>query len=326
MSARSSWILVGSAGLLALAVLLRLLVASDGLHWPSDEAVLRLRLDRAVSGIVVGGGVALAGVLLQALLRNPLASPDILGLASGAQLGVMTSIYLGFLAGQGAVPLLGRVGPALAGSLAGLGLVYALSRRRGVVDPLAMILVGVIVAILAGAGSQMLQHLMPDRGFEASRWLLGSLPDDLSPTLLGMSGAVVAASLAIGIVLGPQMDAASLSDDEALSVGVNIKRLRPTLFVLSGVLAAATVVIAGPIGFVGLVCPHVMRLLAGPSHRPLVIGSTLLGGALVVFADVLVRAIPTPTGRLPLGVLTTLIGGPVFVVLLRREMSGEARA
>lgn len=307
------------------AVALRMLIGGGGLAWPDDPTIKALRLDRTLAGLIVGAGVGLSGVLLQALLRNPLASPDILGLASGAGLGVMLSFYLGFAAGYGAMPLLGRIGPAIVGSTATLGLVYLLSRRRGIVEPVAMVLVGVIVAILAGAGTQLLRHLMPDRGLEASRWLVGALPDDLPAWQLWTGAGVTAACLVVAVMLGRQMDAASLSDDEALSLGVHVRRLRTLLFVMSGVLAAITVVIAGPIGFVGLVCPHVVRLAAGPAHRPLVVGSALAGGTLVVLADVLIRAIPTTAGRIPLGVLTTIIGGPVFIVLLRRELADASR-
>lgn len=306
--------------LLAAVVLLRLASADSHIAWPGDSQILEIRLNRVYAGLVVGAALGLSGALLQCLLRNPLASPDILGLASGAGLGVMVSFYLGYLAGQGAVPLLGRTGPAVAGSLASLGVVYLLSQRRGAVEPVTLILVGVMVAIVAAAGMQLLQHLSPDRGFEARRWLMGALPDDLDPRTLGLCASIAAVCVVASAFLGPAMDAASLSDDEAMSVGVPLARLRAAMFVMAGVLAGASVVIAGPVGFVGLVCPHVVRLAAGPGHRALTIGSAMAGAAMVVGADAMVRLIHTEAGRLPIGILTSLVGGPVFIVLLRREL------
>jgi iron complex transport system permease protein len=306
---------------LAAAVVLRIVVGSGGLAWP-DGAVLDIRLTRVATGVVVGAALAVGGVLLQCLLRNPLASPDLVGLASGSGLGVMMAAYIAFRAGAQSVGIGPSAGAALAGSLGALALVYALSQRRGLLDPVSLILVGVVVSIMCSAVNMFFQQLLPDRGLSVSRWMLGALSDDAGWKQISAAAAVVGAAIGLGVALGPAMDAASLSEDEARSVGVPLAGLRVTLFVTSGALAAAAVMLAGPIGFVGLICPHVVRLGAGPAHRPLVILAAIAGAALIVGADALVKAIDLGSGRLPIGVLTSVLGGPLLVVMLRRELRG----
>jgi iron complex transport system permease protein len=281
---------------------------------------LDLRAARVVSGVLVGSCLAVSGVFLQSLLRNVLASPDILGLASGAGLGVMVAAYLGYLAGRGLaspdVLGLSGAGAAVVGALLALALVYALSARRGVLDPITLVLVGVGVSILASAGTMIVRHLLPDQGEAAARMLVGSLRD-AQWWELGVASIPALAGVGLGMASARAMDAASLSEDEARSVGVPIGSLRAGLFVASGVLTAVSVMLAGPVGFVGLVCPHVVRLLHGPGHRVLIPGAALAGAALVVGCDVLVRAVDLGAGHLPLGVLTSLIGAPVLIGMLR---------
>lgn len=310
----------------AAAVTLRLTVSDAGLSWPDRADVLTVRAQRACAGLIVGGALALAGVMLQGLLRNPLASPDLLGLASGAGLGVMVAAYTAFLAGSLTPTAIGGgIGAgALIGACAALSLIYLFSQRRGLIDPVSLVLVGVVMSLMCGSGTVLVQHLMPDRGAAASRWLLGALSDDTTWTQLGVIGSVVAACLVYGAVSGPAMDAASLGEDEARSVGVNLGVLRAGLFAGSGVLAACAVVLAGPVGFVGLVCPHAARMVGGPGHRWLAVNAALAGGGLVVLADVAVRAINLDAGRLPISVVTSLLGGPFFIWLLRHGPRDQA--
>lgn len=315
----------------ALACLWRLVVGGDHIAFPglgeADLAIWDLRLTRMVAGVVVGAALAVGGVMLQSLLRNPLASPDLLGLSAGAGLAVMIVTYAASLrTGALAIPIEAEGGAALVGAVAALVAVYALAQRRGVIEPVTMILVGVIVSVICGAATMLLQRLMPDRGMSSERWFMGQLTDDLRWMPIAVVGVVTLALTALGAWLGPAMDAGALGDDEARSVGVPIGRLRALLFIASGVLTAGAVFLVGPVGFVGLVCPHVVRLGAGPSHRVVVIGSALAGAALVVGADAAVKtpsATWVPTGRLPLGVVTALIGGPVFLWLLLRETKGR---
>lgn len=308
--------LLGLVLLLAAAVALRLSIGRDGLGWPGSEE-LPIRLDRARSGIVVGAALAVAGAMLQALLRNPLAAPEIIGASSGAGLAVMVSVLIA--GGEIAAAGLSRGPAAVAGALGALGVVYLLGQRRGFVEPVMLVLVGVMVSVICGAATMLLASLMPDGGWSAIRWSMGALSDDVSRGTLAGVGAFTLLAVLAGAAIGPAMDVASLAEEEAVSIGVPVRALRLALFVISGCLTAGAVLIAGPIGFVGLVCPHAVRLLAGPNHRAVIVGSAVAGATLVVGADAAVRAVNLGSGRLPLGVFTALVGGPVFIAMLRRH-------
>lgn len=315
---RAVYSLVFLAVILAAAAVLRMLVGTE-IGWPPPE-LLDLRLDRTVACIVVGAALAVGGVLLQSLLKNPLASPDLIGAAAGAGLAVMISVYLGDLAGGSILgPLaVGRGPAALAGSLAALAVVYLLAQRRGFVEPVSLVLVGVIVSVTCGAATLLLAHLMPSRTIDVGRWAIGTLSDEAGGWQLILAAAITLACIAAGMACARAMDVAALGDDEAQSTGVPIGRLRLLLFVLSGVLTAVAVALAGPIGFVGLVCPHVVRLMAGPGHRVLIPGAAMAGAALILLADAGTKAWAAGQGRMPIGIVTALLGGPVFIVLLRR--------
>ena len=306
-----------------IVALIRLRVGGGDLSTP----VLQLRAARLATGATVGAALAVAGVFLQALLRNPLASPDLLGLASGSGFAVMAAVKLGLVgaAGVAATGLgaLSSTGAAVVGAVGALGLTYTLSQRRGLLDPVLLVLTGVVVSIVCSAGTMLIRHLLPFQESEvADRMLRGALREDVSAPEYIVVGGLTLVGIIVGVAVGRAMDATSLSEDEALSVGVPLAALRRTLFILSGLLTAGSVVLAGPIGFVGLICPHLVRLLAGPGHRALVLGSALAGATLVVLADIAIRVIELPTGRLPISVLTAIIGGPAFVVLLRRQVRG----
>jgi iron complex transport system permease protein len=342
MPRRIAIMFLGLAAALALAVLARLTAQRGAFAWPPE--FVEWRTQSVVAGIAVGVCLAVGGVMMQALLRNPLASPDITGLSAGAGLAVMISIYASSAAGLGIGEngsLMGgwsaHAGPALLGSLGALVLVYSLSQRRGLVDPTALVLIGVVISVMCGAGIMFLQHLMPGvaMGPAGTRILIGALSGDTTWTELAAAGAAAVLGLGIGLWTGPAMDAASLGDDEGSSVGVRVGALRLGLLGCAGILTAAAVVIAGPLGFVGLVSPHVVRLMAGPGvggghiaprggmswsgHRALVLGAAMAGAALVIGGDALVTVIALQTGRMPLGVVMALVGGAVFITLLRSE-------
>jgi iron complex transport system permease protein len=214
--------------------------------------------------------------------------------------------------------------PAVLGALAALAVVYALGQRRGWLDPISLVLVGVIVSAICGAGIMFFQHLV-DTGLRSqfTLWLMGSIPEAVSMPVLTVAGVIAGVGLVVGVMLGRAMDAATLGDDEARTVGLSIGGLRLAIFVLAGVLAAATVALAGPIGFVGLVAPHAARLVLGPQHAILVIGAALCGIALVVGADVARQSLDIGAGRMPVGIFTALLGGPAFIWLL---LSGRGQA
>lgn len=324
MSPRSLKAILILAAALAASVLLRLLVGTSiGQHfgWPTALA-LPLRLDRLWVALTVGAALATGGVLLQSLLKNPLAAPDLIGAAAGAGLAVMLAVSLS----SGDVAHLGsafavNAPAALIGSLGALALVYTLSQRRGFIEPVNLVLVGVIVSVVFGAVTMLIATLRSDQGFSAARWMVGSISDETRGWPVALVAAITLAGIAAGMAAGPAMDVAALGDDEAQSSGVNIARLRLLLFLISGILTAAAVVLAGPIGFVGLVCPHVARLMAGPGHRAVVLGAALAGAALVTAADAAGAAggIITGGGRVPIGIITALVGGPVFILLLKQD-------
>jgi iron complex transport system permease protein len=320
------------AGLIVVAAgiaLLRVLVDRPPggpvtLAWP-DPAWAMFRYRALATGAIVGAALAISGTLLQALLRNALASPFILGVSSGAGLGVMIRLAVVSLAGGTSVgvSVASTAGPAIVGALATLAVVYALSQRRGWVDPISMVLIGVVVSTICAAGIMFCQHLVPTgvRG-EFLLWLMGFIPESTPLPTLAIAGGVTIVALLVATALGRSMDAATLGDDEARSVGLAIGPLRLSMFVVAGVLTAMTVALAGPIGFVGLIAPHAARLLIGPRHGPLVTASVLVGVVLVVGSDVLRQAIDIGAGRMPIGIFTSLVGGPLFIWLLVSRRGG----
>ena len=293
-----------------------------GLH---QVGVLDIRLLRLVLAIWVGVALSVGGVALQALLRNPLAEPFILGLSSGAAVGIMTQKWAS-LSWQ--LPLGSDQTAALLGSLLSMSVVYLASRKRGIIDPLGLLLVGVVLGVINGALIMTLDWLAGTAGLRAelSRWMMGYLDEGAISGTIALVVATTAAGTALIWQQGRAMDVSSFSDAEAVSMGVNLRRLRVILFVVSGALAAGAVVLGGPIAFVGLVSPHLARLLLGPTHRTLVIGSALVGAAILVLADAASVALSAGRGRLPLGVFTALIGGPVFIAMLKSQLGRGRQA
>jgi iron complex transport system permease protein len=350
-SARPRWrwsrptvVLVALLLLLIAVSLLRLVVGepiprteAGEIDWPLLWTYVSLRRDRLIIGLVVGAGLSVSGALLQALLRNPLASPYILGVSSGAAVGVMLSLLLGWLGVVGGTAMISgsHHAAAFVGALATMLVVYALGQRRGWIDPLGLLLVGVIVNAINGAAIMFINYMVP-HGLkpQLALWMMGyfneALPFDPRPwtaafwtSPLTIVGLMVVAGTAVATWLGRAMDVATFSDAEAEAIGVNLRALRLGLFVLAGLMTAGTVVLAGPIGFVGLICPHAVRLMMGPAHRPLMFGSALAGALLLVAADVAIRLTDLGQGLMPIGVLTALIGGPVFLWMLRPQLGRE---
>ena len=306
----------------AVVVVLRLLIDREPtsgvltLTWP--EAAWRgFRVTAVWSGVLVGAALAYSGVLLQAALRNPLAAPSILGVSSGAGLGVMVSLYLAWQFGGAALPW---PVSAAGGAAVALVVVLALGRRNGWPDPVSTILAGVIVATMCGAGMVLLQGLVPDglRG-RFLAWSLGTLPEQAPMGSLPALGAMCAVAIAIGMARHGRLDALLFDQATATSIGARPGATRLWCLVAAGALTAMSVSLCGPIAFVGLVAPHAARVLVGAAHQLLVPAAVLSGMALVVGADVVRQVVDFGSGRLPVGVLTTLVGGPLFLVLLRRS-------
>jgi len=272
-------------------------------------AVVRdLRLPRALAAFAVGGLLAVAGALMQVLLRNPLADPYVLGLSGGAACGALAALLLGFAAL--ATPA------AFAGAGLSTLLVFGLSRGRGAWSPTRLLLTGVVVAAGFGALIMLMLAIAPDTQVRGMLfWLIG----DLSVASHG-EGAIAALVAVLVIALLFARDATLLArgDATAASLGVNVRSVTLALHILAAAATAVAVTVAGSVGFVGLVVPHAVRLVIGNDQRYLLPASALAGGALLVLADTLARTIIAPA-QLPVGVLTALAGVPIFLFLLRRS-------
>ena len=285
------------------------LAALLGRDAPGADIVRQLRLPRALAGFACGGLLALAGALMQVLLRNPLADPYILGISGGAGVGALFAIMVG-------LPTFGIDGLAFAGALGAMFLVFGLAHGDGSWTQTRLLLTGVIVAAGCGALISLMLAIAPeDRLRGMLFWLTGDLGQAASawPPMLALAVALV---LAMPFARELNLLARGLLQAQALGVAVN--RLRYAVFLLASLATAASVTTAGSIGFIGLVVPHLVRLVTGNDQRLLLPASALAGGALLMLADTLARSLIAPQ-QLPVGVLTALIGVPVFLFLLSRQ-------
>jgi iron complex transport system permease protein len=289
------------------------LASGDGFT-PTQSAVLwSIRLPRVLLGVLVGAGLGAAGAALQGIFRNPLADPQLIGVSSGAAFGSAVGILaLGSMARDVAGPL-----GAFVGGLAAVSVVYGLARFRGRTEVVTLILSGIAVAAIAGAGAALLSVILRDpRLGSALFYSLGSL-GVATWRLLWVTAPMVLLAVALLPLFARRLDLVLLGEREASHMGVDVERLRVRVLALATVAVAATVAAAGVIGFVGLLAPHGVRLLAGPSHRVVLPASALAGALLVVVADAGARTIALPL-EIPVGLLTAMVGGPVFLWLLRR--------
>jgi iron complex transport system permease protein len=302
-------IAVGPAGLSPLTVW-------NGLIGNGDAATVAivhdLRLPRALLAFLVGGSLAVTGAALQALVRNPLADPYLLGLSGGAGLGAVLAIVL-HLGGVWAVPL-----AALLGALLAIALVYRLALVSGsVLDARVLLLSGVVVGAFAASLMGAIISLSPAPEVRnALLWLLGGF-DAASWRALSVFAVYAALPLVIIYRLNRPLDLLSLGEEPAAFLGADVEGLKRVLYLAASLLTAAAVSVSGIIGFVGLVVPHAIRLVWGHLHRSLLPAAFLLGGILLVIADAVARTAFAPL-TLPVGVVTALIGVPVFVILVRR--------
>jgi len=311
--------------------------------WPGPE-VWHFRWYRVLSAALVGFALAASGVALQSLLRNPLADPYVLGVSSGASVGVL--VYLIFAAplyawalarGGWAVELVGQGATltAIAGAIATSAAVFVLARAGGGgagagggIDPLTLLLVGIVVSAINSALIMFLNAMAPHGlKVELMRYMMGTISESNTRDGLIIAGAIMAAAYLPLLMASNALNVASLSDVEAASLGVRIERLRTMSFVCSSLLTAVAIALAGPIGFVGLICPHICRLVLGPDHRQLMVAAPLVGAAFLMLADTFVRASAMMFyGQLPVGVITAICGGPFFLLLLKRRnlVGGDA--
>jgi iron complex transport system permease protein len=283
-----------------------------------DQIVWQVRTPRVLLALVVGAGLAVAGAVLQAVIRNPLAEPYVLGVSSGASLAAVAALTLGDVAATGAQGRFGVPAAAFGGALATLAVLVALGRQRGRLDPLRLLLVGVALSYLLQAGTSYLQLTSgPNQLAAVLFWLLGTVSGaDWGD--LGLPVALLVVCLAWLVLQGRRLDALLAGDDVAASLGIAVHRLRLQLLVVSAALTAVVIAVAGGVGFVGLVAPHCVRLLVGPGHRGLLPMAALLGGVFLVVADLVGRVVAAPL-ELPLNIVTAVAGVPFFLYLVRRS-------
>ena len=292
----------------------RVLAALMGTGDPLERAILlELRLPRAILGLAVGAMLGMSGAALQGFLRNPLAEPSVLGASNGAALGGVVALYFGLAEWHpAALPLL-----AIGGALASLALLLVLAGRAE--SPLTLILAGIAVATLAGAGISLALNLSPNpfAALEIATWLLGSLEDRSFRHV-----ALALPCIAVGFVLlagnGRALDALTLGEDAAAAMGIDLARVRWRLLLGVAIGVGGAVAVSGAIGFVGLIVPHLARPFTDRSPSAVLWPSAVGGAALLTLADTAVRVIPS-TNELKLGVVTAFLGVPVFLLHLLKE-------
>jgi len=275
-----------------------------------DAIVWELRLPRVLTAAAVGAGLALAGAVMQSLTRNPLADPYLLGLSSGASLGAVAVLVVG-------VSLLLPVA-AFAGALLALVATLALARTGGTLAPGRAVLAGLAVSQLCAAGTSFVIFWTAtgDSYREILSWLLGSLAGSTWQTV-AIAGAALLVVGTVVVASARRLDGFAFGDTSAAALGIDVSRTRWTLMTLVALLTGAMVAVSGAIGFVGLVLPHAVSSLTGPAHRRLLPVAALTGAVFLVWADTLARTLFDPR-ELPVGIVTALVGVPVFAVLLRR--------
>lgn len=318
----------GLALLLGAAIMLGIRVGSVGLETrdilaaitgegdPTTRAIIGgLRLPRVILAAACGAALALSGTTYQALLRNALAEPYILGVSSGAAIGAVAATVLGFTAlGAWTIPAC-----AFAGSIAAMLLVLRVARVAGhVLDRRTLLLAGVVVGAFANAIILLFLTFSDADSFRAAMfWMMGSLSGATWPRVILLAVPLIAGGIVL-FALARALDALSIGEPTALALGVPVERVKYLAFALASLLAAIAVAVSGVIGFVGLIIPHAIRLVWGSGHRHLLPGSALLGATFLVLADTAARTVASPM-ELPIGALTALIGVPLFVLLLRRS-------
>ncbi|MGG2398828.1 FecCD family ABC transporter permease [Pseudomonas sp. SH1-B] len=279
-----------------------------------DSIVWQLRAPRVLLGALVGAGLALVGTVLQAVTRNPLADPHLLGVSSGAAFGaVLVVLYLGEFAGLLSLPL-----AAFVGALASMLLVLAIASRSGRLESDRLLLAGVAVSFVMMAASNLLLYLgNPHAASSVLFWMLGGL--GLARwELLWLPALCLLLALAVLLGLGRALNALMAGEQSAVSLGLEPRRVRLLVFVVASLLTGVLVSLSGAIGFVGLMLPHVARFLVGAEHRRLLPVAALLGATFLVWVDVAARTWLAPQD-LPIGIVTAAIGGVFFVALLRRR-------
>ena len=275
-----------------------------------NQLIVNMRLLRILAAILTGSGLAVGGIVLQAILRNPLAEPYLLGTSSGAGLAAIIAVILGV--SRFYMPV-----AAFLGALVSIVLVYSLACERKKVADKSLILAGVIVSIASSSLIVFLVSLFGDQAMhEMNWWLWGSLQVYDWKLILLVSIPVVL-GICVIYIFAQDLNAIQLGEEEAMHLGVNTQVVKNVLVIITTLITAGLICICGIIGFVGLVVPHMMRLVVGPNHKILIPVTCLAGAIFMVVCDVFSRTLFSPV-EIPIGVITAIIGAPVFIILLKR--------
>jgi iron complex transport system permease protein len=288
-----------------------------------DMIVLDIRLPRILLSIVVGASLAVAGTAFQALLRNPLADPYVLGASSGASLGaIATLIVEPYLALPMVLAALVTPVGAFLGAAATIAVVYFLGRREGQIDSSTLLLAGIVSASFLSAIIMFLISTLASRGDLRGMlfWLMGDLSVSLQPSLRWVLGFGFLAATGIIYTTATDLNLMLNGEKEAMHLGVDVRRVRIVVYLAASILTGLAVSVSGSIGYVGLLVPHVMRILFGSDHRVLIPTSAFGGAIALVIADTLARTVVAPS-ELPVGAMTALAGAPLFIYLLRRKIA-----
>jgi len=287
----------------------------------SRTLFFRLRLPRVLMGLTIGASLAVTGASLQALFRNPLADPYTLGISGGGALGASIAIALGWGARVAGVPLVFLA--SFAGAILAATLVLGIARTGVVVLPGALLLAGVVVNLVSLAAVMTIEEVAaPNSSLEILRWIVGSL-DVIGMAPVGYMLVLLVPSWVALLALSRQLNLLAIDEDTAATLGVNVRRVETVVHTLCSLVVGVTVAMGGSIGFVGLIVPHAVRLMFGEDLRVVLPGSLLLGAAFLVLADALGRSL-LPSGELPVGAITGLLGGPAFLWLLRQRKQYSA--
>ena len=275
----------------------------------ANRPILDLRLLRVITAVLAGCGLSVAGIALQAILRNPLAEPYLLGTSSGAGLAAVTAIVLGMSSTY--LPL-----AAFAGAIGSMILVYNLARDGQKVQDRSLILAGVIVSITLSALIVFVISISGERALHEMTWWLWGSMQTYDFRLVGLSALPVVAGIIAIYCFAQDLNAISLGEEDALHLGIDVQNIKKALILITALITASLICICGIIGFVGLIVPHMMRMVVGPNHKTLIPATCLAASAFMIACDLVSRTMFAPV-EIPIGVITSVIGAPVFVLLLK---------
>ncbi|MFH0738661.1 MAG: iron ABC transporter permease [Candidatus Omnitrophota bacterium] len=301
--------------LLCIAVLLALIKGAVAIPWAQllrkeNQVILNMRILRIITAILAGSGLAVCGIALQAILRNPLAEPYLLGTSSGAGLLAVIAVILGVSSIY--LPL-----AAFLGAVGSIILVYNLAREGNRISDKSLILSGVIISIVFASLIVFLVSISPSQAMhEMTWWLWGSL-QVYDVKLVSLVAVPVIFGIALIYLFSQDLNAISLGEEEATHLGIDTQNIKKILILITALITASLICICGIIGFVGLIVPHMMRRLSGPNHKALIPVTCLAASVFMVICDLISRTLFAPV-EIPIGVITAIIGAPVFIILLKK--------